>query len=240
MRGAGVLVNVLTVLAGTGVGLLFGRLIAERFREIAMRAIGLATFAIGIQMAVKTDDPLILVGSLVIGALIGEAIGIERALERFGHRLQLMAHRVPGLAPGEPGQPGSSGHTVVEGFVAASLLFCVGTMTVLGSIQDGLGSPDLLYLKATLDGVASVALASALGVGVGFSVIPIVLIQGGIALAAGTLEPVLTKDILLAIEAAGGTLILAIGLDLMAIKRLPVGNMLPAVLVAAVLQALFG
>jgi uncharacterized membrane protein YqgA involved in biofilm formation len=129
---------------------------------------------------------------------------------------------------------------MVEGFVVASLLFCVGSMTILGSLQDGMGSPNLLYLKALLDGVASIALASALGVGVGFSIIPIIIVQGGIALGAHALQPFLTEAVIREMATVGGTLILAIGLDLLDVKRLPVGNLMPAIFVAGILGAFFG
>lgn len=249
MPGRGVLVNMLTVLAGTGIGLVFGRLIADRFRQIAFAAIGLATIVIGISMtlgglrdlggtAVGQYAALVLVGSLVLGALTGEALRIEHHLERFGHWLQDLAGRLPFLAPGSATEPGEKGHTLVEGFVAASLLFCVGAMTILGSLQDGLGDPSLLYLKALLDGIAATALAAALGAGVGLSVIPIAVIQGGLALGAAGLKPYVTDPVVFAIELAGGALIFAIGLDLASIKRLPIGNMLPAILYAAAAAAL--
>lgn len=247
MPGLGVIANVVAVLVGTAVGLLFGGLIPERMRETAFRAIGLAVLVIGIGMSVggmgaMGEAPgllgkysaLVFVGSLVIGSLAGEAMRIEYWLERFGIWLQDMAYRMPWLAPtpkSAADEPGEKGHTLVEGFVTASLLFCVGAMTVLGSIQDGLGDPSTLYLKALLDGFASVALATTLGAGVGLSIIPILVIQGGIALAASGLSGV-TPEIVASIEAAGGALIAAIGLDLTGIKRLPVGNMLPAVFVA--------
>lgn len=246
MPGIGVAVNVVAVLAGTGIGLLFGRLISERFRAIAYAGIGLAVIVIGIAMALGgLDDlgataigdysPLVLVGALVVGSILGEAMRIEHYLERFGLWLQAMAYRAPMLAPGKADQPGQKGHTLVEGFVAASLLFCVGAMTVLGSIQDGLGDASLLYLKAMLDGIAAIALATTLGAGVGLSAIPILLIQGGIVLAATGVEPYITPAVVASIEAVGGALILAIGLDLAQIKRLPVGNMLPSVFLAAFL-----
>jgi uncharacterized membrane protein YqgA involved in biofilm formation len=113
-------------------------------------------------------------------------------------------------------------------------------MTIVGSLQDGLGAPDLLYLKALLDGVASIALASALGVGVGFSIIPIIIVQGGIALGAHALQPLLTDAVIREMSTVGGTLIMAIGIDLLEIKRLPVGNLMPAVFVAGILGAFFG
>lgn len=239
----GVIVNVAAVIAGTVVGLLFGGIIPDRMRSTAFSGIGLATTVIGAMMAIGglTDlagshlgdyAPLVLVGSLVLGAIVGEALGIEAALERMGHWLQEAAGRIPFLAPSKATEPGEKGHTLVEGFVTASLLFCVGAMTVLGSIQSGLGDPSTLYLKALLDGFAAIALASTLGAGVGLSIIPVFIIQGGIALAASSIEPYMTPAVIDAIRATGGALILAIGFDLTGIKRLPYGNMLPAILFA--------
>lgn len=246
MPGAGVIVNVVAVLVGTAVGLMFGSLIAERFRLIAFSAIGLSTMVIGASMSIggmsdlgatKVGEysGLVFVVSLVLGSLTGEAIRIEHHLERFGHWLQAIAAKRPSLAPGKAQQPGEKGHNLVEGFVTASLLFCVGAMTVLGSLQDGMGDPQLLYLKALLDGIASIALATTLGVGVGLSVIPVIIVQGGIALGANALAPFLTPPVIAGISMSGGALIFCIGLDLAGIKRLPVGNMLPSILFAAVL-----
>lgn len=243
MPGSGVIANVIAVIVGTGIGLAFGRFITDRFRRIAFAALGLSTFSIGAMMVIgglmKAKSQyavLVLVGSLVIGGLAGETVGVEAALERFGHWLRGIAMRIPGFRDAE----GEGEHQMVEGFVVASLLYCVGTMTIVGSLQDGLGDPNLLYLKALLDGVASVALASALGVGVGFSVIPILIVQGGIALGAGALQPLLTPQVISSMSMVGGTLILAIGLDLMEIRRLPVGNLMPAVFVAGILGAFWG
>ncbi len=249
MPGIGVVVNIVTVLVGTAAGLLFGRFIAQRFRRIAFVAIGLATTVIGAAMAIgglrDLGDTaigdyaaLVLVGSLALGGIVGEAARIEFRLERFGHWLQELATRVPILAPGRASEPGEKGHNLVEGFVTASLLFCVGAMTILGSIQDGLGDPSLLYLKALLDGIAALALATTLGVGVGLSVIPIALVQGGLALGAHSIQAYVTDPVVFAIELIGGALILAIGFDLSGIKRLPVGNLLPAILIGALVAAL--
>lgn len=251
MPGIGVIVNVLAVLVGTAIGLVFGKLISERFRAIAYAAIGLAVIIIGISIALggmvdlgKTAlgdySALVLVGALVVGSLTGEAMRIEHYLERFGHWLQDKAYRVPVLSPGTSDQPGEKGHTLVEGFVTASLLFCVGAMTVLGSLQDGLGDPSLLFLKSLLDGIAAIALATTLGAGVGLSAVPILVLQGGIALAASGVEPYITPAVIASIEAVGGALILAIGLDLAQIRRLPVGNMLPAVFLAAAAALILG
>lgn len=245
MPGIGVIANVATVVAGTAIGLAFGRFITERFRQIAFYALGLSTFSIGLSMVIgglaKADAVgakfavLVMVASLVIGGLSGEAIGVEKWLERFGHWLRDRASHIPLLNAAT----GEGEHQMVEGFVVASLLFCVGTMTILGSLQDGLGQPSILFLKALLDGVAAIALSSALGIGVGFSVIPILIVQGGIALGAHALQPLLTADVIREMSTVGGTLIAAIGIDLLGIKRLPVGNLMPAVFVAGILGAFF-
>jgi len=154
-----------------------------------------------------------------------------------------VSYRIPWFAtvPKEAAdEPGEKGHTLVEGFVTASLLFCVGAMTVLGSIKAGLGDNSVLYLKALLDGFAALFLASTLGVGVGLSIIPVIVIQGGIALSAQSIQPYMKVAVLKSITCVGGALILCIGLDLSGIKRLPVGNMLPAILIAALVGAFFG
>jgi uncharacterized protein len=251
---SGVLLNVLTVLAGTGLGLLFGHAIHDRFRSIAFKAIGISTLIIGASMSIsglagmgrthmREYAPLVLVGSLVVGSLVGELIGIEYWLERFGQWLQAVSHRIPWLST-EPAtaedEPQAEGHTLVEGFVTASLLFCVGAMTVLGSIKDGLGDHSVLYLKSLLDGFAALFLATTLGVGVGLSIIPVIAVQGGIALSAHAIEPFMTAGVLQSITCTGGALILCIGLDLSGIKRLPVGNMLPAILIGAIAGGILG
>jgi uncharacterized membrane protein YqgA involved in biofilm formation len=251
---SGVLLNVITILAGTAAGLLFGKAIHDRFRSIAFKAIGVSTFVIGMSMAIGGLSEmgatkmgkyaaLVLVGSLVVGSLVGEWIGIEYWLEQFGKWLQSMSHKIPGLAPradDESGEGGLGSHTLVEGFVTASLLFCVGAMTVLGSIQDGLGDHKLLYLKSLLDGFAALFLATTLGIGVGLSVIPVIIVQGGIALSAHYIQPYMTPGVIPSITCVGGAMILCIGLDLSGIKRLPVGNMLPAIIIGAILGGVLG
>lgn len=251
---SGVVLNVITILVGTALGLAFGRLISERFRVIAFTAIGLSTSIIGASMSIgglsamgKTGmgdyAVLVFIGALIGGSLLGEALRIEYWLERFGMWLQDVSYRLPFLstAPKSAGdEPGEKGHTLVEGFVTASLLFCVGAMTFLGSIQDGLGDHQLLYIKSTLDGFAALFLASTLGVGVGLSVIPVIVIQGSLALGAESLKPLMTEGVISSMSAVGGALILSIGLDLLGIKRLPVGNMLPAIIVAAIAGGLLG
>jgi uncharacterized membrane protein YqgA involved in biofilm formation len=251
---SGVLLNVITIVVGTAAGLAFGRLIADRFRTIAFTSIGLSTAVIGASMSIGglgkmgatgmgDYASLVFIGSLIIGSLTGEALRIEHWLERFGHWLQDVSYKLPFLAPtprSAADEPGEKGHTLVEGFVTASLLFCVGAMTVLGSLQDGMGDHQLLYIKSTLDGFAALFLSTTLGVGVGLSVIPVIAIQGSLALGAHALSPLMTDGVITSLTAVGGALIFCIGIDLLGIKRLPVGNMLPSIVFAAVVGGILG
>lgn len=222
----GTLVNIAAVLVGACLGRWVGCYLSARMRSTLMAGLGLAVLLIGLQLALKSEQLMIVIGSLIFGGLIGELVGIEKRLERFGEKLQQRF----------------SGHgTIAEGFVTASLLFCVGAMAIMGSLQDGLGDkPTILYAKAALDGVAAVALTSTLGIGVAFSVVPLLLYQGGITLAAELSQAILTESVITEMNAVGGLLIVAIAVDLLGIKRLPVGNLLPAVFVAVALLWMFG
>ena len=214
----GTIVNVAAICAGALVGRYAGRIAPSRMRQTVMAGLGLTVLLIGLQLALKSRQPMIVIGSLLLGGVIGEIVQIEARLERFGQWMQ--------------GRFAGAGNSA-EGFVAASLLYCVGAMAIMGSLQDGLGGkPAILYAKAALDGIASIALASTLGIGVLFSALPVALYQGGITLAAVSARAMLTEPVVLEMNAVGGLLIAAIGLDLIGMKRLPVGNMLPSVFVA--------
>lgn len=214
----GTIVNVAAICAGALVGRYAGRFIPNRMRQTVMAGLGLAVLLIGLQLALKSKQPMIVIGSLILGGVLGEFLQIEARLESFGLWLQ--------------GRFVGAGN-IAEGFVAASLLYCVGAMAIMGALQDGLsGTPTILYAKAALDGVASIALASTLGIGVLFSALTVAIYQGGITIAAESAKSLLTETVVLEMNAVGGLLIIAIGLDLIGIKRLPVGNMLPAVFVA--------
>jgi uncharacterized protein len=256
MPGLGTIVNAAAVLAGSALGLVFGHVIPKRIRTTTMYALGLAVLALGLQMALDPrvehakipyagplpyhPNLLTVIGGLVVGSIVGELLHLELRLERFGQWLQSLASRAPLLSAGEEGDAEGQGHGLVEGFVTASLLYCVGAMAVIGSIQDATGQPHVLYVKAMLDGVGAIMLASTLGAGVALSALPILLYQGGITLAAGSVGRYLTLPVLSTLTATGGLLIAAIGFDLTGIKRLPVGNMLPGVFVAAALAYFFG
>ncbi len=220
------MVNVAAITAGALIGRYAGRFIPSRIRLTVMAGLGLAVLLIGLQLALKSVQPMIVIGSLILGGILGELLRIEARLESFGMWLQ--------------GRFAGSGN-IAEGFVAASLLYCVGAMAIMGSLQDGLsGTPSILYAKSALDGVASIALASTLGIGVLFSALSVAVYQGGITIAAESAKALLTDSVVREMNAVGGLLIVAIGLDLLGIKRLPVGNLLPAVFVAVGLVWMFG
>lgn len=221
----GTAVNAAAIVIGSVVGLKAGHLIPNRVRGTVMAGVGLAVLLIGCQLALKSREPLIVIGCLIGGGILGELLRIEERLEKLGNWI---------------GDRFQGSGQVAEGFVTASLLFCVGAMAIMGSLQDGLGSrPEILYAKAALDGITSVALASTLGVGVLFSSLAVFVYQGAITLSATLAQQLMTPVVVQEMNAVGGLLILAIGLDLLGMKRVPVGNLLPAVFLAPPLVMLF-
>ena len=220
MRGT--IVNAAAILIGSGIGLAAGSRLPERFQRIITTGLGLSTLLIGMQMALKAQNVLVVIASMVLGGLAGEWLDIEGVLERIAERLRSWAR--------------SGSGTFVTGYVTASLIFCVGPMTIVGSIQEGIGKgPDLLYTKSLLDGVASVAFASSLGIGVGFASVTVVLFQGALTLLGTKLAFLLRPEVLSELGATGGLLILAIGFLLLDLKRLRVANLLPALAIVVVL-----
>ena len=246
MRFLGTLINVGAVIAGSLVGLFFHSRLPKRFTTVAFQGIGLFTLFIGFTMAAKTRSLLVLVFSIVLGAATGELLDIERLLNRFGEwlRKKLEKKTERGME-GRESNPDSPLPTpehsrFSEGLVTAFLLFCMGSMTVLGAIEEGLGGrPNLLVAKSVLDGFASLALAASLGVGVLFSVIPLLVYQGGLTLLAGSLQAVMSDVVVNEISAAGGLILVGLGTTILEIKQLKVLNMLPALAFAGVLAAAF-
>jgi len=221
----GTLINVATVLAGTLIGVTVGSRLPERFQKRVLAGLGLVTLIVGIDLALAWRDtsPLYVLGGVLLGGLAGEALGIERRLSQLGDFIQARVS-------------GSDGSRVSEAFFTASLLFCVGPLTVVGSIQDGLtGDYDALATKALLDGFAAIALSATLGWGVAISALTVLLLQGGLSLGAGVFEDVLTGEPLDALTSAGGVLIIGISLKLLDLKDVKVGNFLPALVFAPAL-----
>jgi uncharacterized protein len=222
--GLGTAINVVAVLAGGSIGALVGTRLPARMRETAMRTIGLITILIGVSNFLENDDLLVPLVSVILGFVIGEALNLDNALRRFGGSLQRRFSK--GKSP------------FGRAFVTTSLVFCVGPLTILGSLEDGLtGDYSLLALKSALDFVVSVSFASVLGWGVLLSAGTVLLVQGTLTLSAGLLEGVVTEPMIGATTATGGVLILGLGLVLLELKEVRVANMLPALLVAPLLVA---
>ena len=213
----GTVVNALSIVAGTAVGLILKSGIRDNYRETIMNAIGLSVLLIGMIGAIKTNDLLLLIFSLAIGSVIGEALKIEDRLAGLGKLIE--------------NKTSSTDGSVAKAFVTSSLVFCVGSMAIVGSIESGLtGNHQTLFAKAVLDGIVSIFLSSTMGFGVIFSAVAVFVYQGIITLASASLKAFLNDEMIREISAVGGVLIMAIGLNMLKIKKIKVGNMLPAII----------
>ena len=226
----GTLINVTTVVVGATCGTALGARLPQDMRATIMDGLGLITILIGLSMGLKTQNILVVLGSVILGGILGEMMGIDNQLSALAKRLE---KALGGLSLGKG--------RFAEGFMTASLVFCVGPMTIMGSIQDGLtGDFSTLAVKSALDGFASVAFAASLGMGVAFSALFILVYQGGITLLASWASSVLTDAMVVEMSAVGGVLIFGIGLGLLDIKKVRVANLLPAIFIAPFLVALAG
>jgi hypothetical protein len=217
----GTIVNTGAVVGGALIGVLIHSRMPERITKTTFQGIGLFTLYIGFTMAMKTQNVLIMVFSIVLGAVSGELINIEAGMEKFSEwgRKKI----------------GSKNDKFTEGFVTAFMLFCMGSMTILGSIEEGLGGePTLLMAKSFLDGFGAIALASSLGIGVLFSAVPLLIYQGGLTLLAGFVQAYLTEPIINEVSAAGGLMLIGLGITILEIKKLRILNLLPALVFAGV------
>ncbi len=228
MIGLGTLVNAGAILAGGTIGWLAKRGIPERFKTTIMQGIGLSVLIIGLSgtlqgilryVGTPRMDRIYLTGMIlcmVVGGLLGEALDIEKRLDQLGEWFQKK------FAKGE--------NTFAEGFVTASLVYCVGAMAIVGSLEDGMsGNTQILFAKSILDGVSAIVFAATLGMGVTFSFVPVLLYQGAITLLAGVLKPWLSDEVISQMSLVGSVLIMGIGFNILEIRRIKVGNMLPAI-----------
>jgi uncharacterized protein len=221
----GTVTNVAAIILGSIFGLLLRRKLPRRFTAILTQGLGLATALIGIRMMIGTENALVVLLSIVGGGVVGELVQIERRLDAFGVRIEKKLSKRRG--------------TFAKAFVTSSLLYCVGPLAILGALQDGLrGDFTLLLTKSGLDGIASVAFASTLGIGVLFSALPVLAYQGSLTIGASLLAPYLTSSVVGEMTATGGLLILGISLNILQVTKIKVGNMLPAIIFAAVLARL--
>ncbi len=221
----GTYVNTAVVIAGSLVGIIFRERFPDKVKKIVFQGVGLVTLFIGIQTAFKTSNLVILFLSILIGAVVGEVIDIEKHLENVGDRVKTRF--------------GSEDNRFVEGLLTAFLVFCVGSMTILGSIEDGLNNnPSILYAKSILDGFTSISFASIFGLGVLFSAIPLFIFQGSITLLSSYSQAFFTNSIINELSGAGGILLIGLGINMLEIRKIKVLNLLPSLIVAVILAYL--
>lgn len=214
------------VAAGALIGVSVGKRMPQKLQEIVFQALGLVVGAIGISMALESTNLLISVVSIVLGAVTGHALGIEKSLNLFADKVRSKIR--------------IGGERFTEGFVGATLLYCVGSMAVLGSFEDGLGEfPTLLCTKSVIDGVSAIALAAVSGIGVMFSIFPVLIYQGVLTLCAEWLSPIMSEVMIAEMTAVGGLMLMGISLSLLGIKQVRTADMLPALIYAPLLAWLF-
>ena len=216
----GTLVNTGTVIAGSLIGMLLGNILPERLRDTVMKGLGLCTLFIGISGMLGGENALITIVSMAVGAVIGELLDLDGRLNHFAEGLEKKFQRKSG------------GPSIAEGFVTASLVFCVGAMTVVGALNDGLtGNHEMLFTKATLDFVSAMIFASSMGFGVLMAAAAVFVIQGGIACLASLLAPLLQKNpaTIPEMTVVGSVLIMGLGLNILGITKLKIMNYLPAI-----------
>ncbi|MCD6557147.1 MAG: DUF554 domain-containing protein [Bacteroidales bacterium] len=218
----GTFINIATVLAGSGIGMILKTKLPEKIVKTVFQALGLFTLFLGFVMAMKTGSYLILVFSLVIGGIIGEVLGIEAFTEKQTERLKTKIK--------------FGGEKFSEGMLTAFLLYCMGSMTILGALEEGMkGDATLLITKSVMDGFSSIALASAFGIGVAFSVIPMLLFQGGLTLFAMYFGEFIDVSVVNELTAVGGILLIGLGINILEIKKIEVFNLFPALIIAVLL-----
>lgn len=221
----GTFINIAAVLIGGTLGLLLRKSFPQNIKTIVFQGLGLCTLLIGMQMALQVKDPLILIFSILIGGILGELVRLDKRVETLSDALKSkLKFKDQGFT---------------EGLVTAFLIFCIGSMTIVGALNEGIsGDKSLLLTKSMLDGFTSIALASTFGVGVLFSVIPMLVFQGGITVFAGLFQNLFSDILLAQLTATGGVLILGIGINLLEIKTIKVINLLPSLLVVLILTSL--
>jgi len=222
----GTLINAGAIVLGTAIGLMIKTKLPQKLVTILFQALGLFTILLGVKMALAMEEFLLVIGSLVVGSIIGELLGIEKSLEKFSVWIK--------------GKTKSTNDKFSDGLITAFLLYCMGSLTILGAIEEGMtGNADLLLMKSMMDGFSSIALASAMGIGVGFSAIPLLIYQGGLTLFAGSLSSFFSENIIRELSAVGGVLLIGLGINILEIKKLRILNMIPALVIIVVLLYFF-
>jgi len=223
----GTIINAIAILVGGGVGLLFRKRLPERISQTTLQVLGLFTMVVGLNMALQGQALILVLVSLALGAMLGEWIDIEGGFERFGRWLEKRLH----VTEGSP----------AKGFIYASLLFCVGSMAIVGSITDGIkGDPSILVTKAMMDGIISIPFAASMGFGVLGSALPVLLYQGSITLLALKLQSLFTPAMIRELTSVGGVIVMGIGINILGLHKVRVGNFIPALLLIVLLLYLKG
>lgn len=230
MIGLGTVVNCAAILLGCAVGLILKKGFPEKWRETIMYGVALSVFLIGVQMAQKSQNVILVILSIVIGSVVGEALDLDGKMNRFGHWVE---KKILGEKKG-------TATTFGQGFITATLIYCIGAMAIVGSLEDGLnGNHQILYTKAVLDGILSVILSANMGAGVGLSAVPVGLYQGGMTLLVFWLQNLLTPEIIAEISATGGIMIMSIGVVQAQLASIRLANQIPALLVVVILAQFF-
>jgi uncharacterized membrane protein YqgA involved in biofilm formation len=227
MPGTGTIINVITVILGSSLGLLLRNRLDDTYKSLILQGVGILTLVIGMQMALQTDNIIFLLISVILGGFCGQIIRLEEKIDSFADNLKTKFAR-------------KDDAFFSEGFITASIIFCVGPMTILGSINDGLhGDISLLAIKSVLDGFTALALTTTFGIGVIFSIFVIIIIQGGITFSALLIDKFFNHMMINEMTAVGGVLIIGIGFILLDIKKIKVATFLPALFVAPVLVMIY-
>lgn len=236
----GTIVNALAIVGGSILGLIFRGGIPEKYNKTVLQSIGLAVILIGIMNALKAEDILLLIFSLVIGSILGELLKIEDRLESLGSSIEnkmdklekYFKSKFKSLGKLSSRMFSNTNDSIAKGFVNASLMYCIGSMAIIGALESGLtNNHQTLFAKSILDGISSIAFTSSLGIGVLFSAIPVFLYQGFITVTASFMKQYLIASVVTEMSAVGGLLIFALGINILQIKKIKVGNMLPAIFI---------
>ncbi len=218
----GTIINVCAILVGGMVGLLIRKRLPERVSQTVIQVMGLVSLLVGLRMALEGEELILVVISLAGGAAVGEWVNIEDRLEKFGRGLEKRFHKAEG--------------STARGFISTSLLFCTGSMAIIGSITDGLkGDSSILVTKAMLDGIVSIPFAATMGIGVVGSALPVLVYQGSLTILAAKAQAVFSPDMIRELTSVGGLIVMGIGLNIMGLSRLRVGNLIPSLLIIVVL-----
>jgi uncharacterized membrane protein YqgA involved in biofilm formation len=227
MPGTGTIINIITVIIGSSLGLLLRSRLNERYKLVILQGVGILTLVIGIQMALKTENILILLISIILGGLSGQLLKLEDRLDLFAEQVKKKFAK-------------KDDTFFSEGFITASIIFCVGPMTILGSFNDGLrGDINLLAIKSVLDGFTALALTTTFGIGVIFSVFTIIVVQGGLTFSALLIDQFFNEMMINEMTAVGGVIIIGIGFILLEIKKIKVATFLPALIFAPLIVIIY-